>query len=246
MTGWFHRVAAAVAVAAALAAAGCLGSGGASAPGPLSEPFRPDERRGGAWYESLHGAAEPAAEPASALPSDPAVTPGKEDGPTEFPTRQALRRFERGDRVVYALLGIPDEVKNEDKVDERGMVTLPHIGEVRFEGKTTSEVERDIERIYVERKIFTYVNATVVAPDDEFFVRGEVRREGGFPLMGAMTLQKAVAVAGGYTEFADRKRANIRRGEQILQFNMREIETGRQEDPLLMRGDIIYVPRRGY
>ena len=214
-------------------------------PAAPSKPAPAEKPRTSWWHRAPR---EPAPEAAAAA-TTPAPAPPKTEAPVVGAPSPAAgaamqRRFERGDRVLIALLGIPDEVKIEDVVDDKGMVTLPLIGDVHFEGRTTSEVESEIERIYVERLIYTSVNATVVAPDDEFFVRGEVRKEGRYALTGAMTLSKAIAVAGGYTEFANRRIVVVRRGEQTLEFNVPRIDDGLDPDPLLTRGDVVTVRRR--
>ena len=129
-------------------------------------------------------------------------------------------------------------------IDGMGMVTLPHIGAIRLAGRTTSEVERAIEKAYIDGKIFKYINVTVVSLDDEFFVKGEVKKEGRFQLTGNMTLAKALVVAGGFTEFAKPSRIEIKRGNEILRFDMKKIDRGEEQDPLIRRGDVIKVFRR--
>lgn len=195
--------------------------------------------------------AAPAAPAAPATPRASGAQPPAAQPPAmtaaQTAADNALRTFVRGDRVLIALLGVPvtDKDKIEDIVDDRGCVSLPHIGAVRFEGRSPADIEEEIERLYVvDKQIYKSINVSVISPDDEFFVRGEVRKEGRFPLTGGMTLSKAIAVASGFGEFADRKQVEIRRGEERIRCDMGKIDRGELPDPPVKRGDIIFVDRR--
>ncbi len=243
-------------VGLALVTSGCMFSG---IDALRIDPYRPETRRAGEWYERVHPSlmkAETAMVPREASTvivnrADPiSVTPtaGTMDAPKAENGRtdagdQRLRALERGDRVTIHLNG-PDTSRIEDMIDGLGMVTLPHIGAIRLAGRTTSEVEKAIEKAYIDEKIFKYINVTVVSLDDEFFVKGEVKKEGRFLLTGNMTLAKALVVAGGFTEFAKSSRIEIKRGNEILRFDMKKIDKGEEQDPLIRRGDVIKVFRR--
>ncbi|MBL7114485.1 MAG: polysaccharide export protein [Kiritimatiellae bacterium] len=241
-----------------LLTSGCLTSG---VDALRIDPYRPETRRTGEWYERAHpsrmqaeGISEPREEtstvvadredPVSVMPSEnPVETVKTEEASRSGIDNQRLRALERGDRVTIQVDG-PESSRIEDMIDGLGMVTLPHIGAVRLAGRTTSEVENAIEKAYIDGKIFRYVNVTVVSLDDEFFVKGEVKKEGRFQLTGNMTLAKALVVAGGFTEFAKTSRIEIKRGNEILRFDMKRIDRGEEPDPLIRRGDVIKVFRR--
>jgi len=155
-----------------------------------------------------------------------------------------LRILKRGDRIVISLRGIPSREDIEDVIDDEGNITLPLIGTVTIERRTTSEAERMIEKAYTEGKYYSKINVIVVAPDYEYFVRGEVQRPGRYPLAGDLTLLQIIAAAGGYTDFAKRAKIEIRRGGSVLECNANRIDKGRERDPLIKPGDIIMVPRR--
>ena len=62
-----------------------------------------------------------------------------------------------------------------------------------------------------------------------------------------VTVLKAVTLAGGTTARAARKRVQILRSDAdgnrvTLVVNLREIQRGKAEDPLLQKGDIVLVP----
>lgn len=233
---------------ASLVGAGCLSH---SPVGRRLDRYRPDERRRGAWFASLHrGASEGDEAQTAALPSTGPAAGGLANPPAMPPHASSelppapIRSLVTGDRLTISLLGIPDPQQIEDVIDDAGNISLPHIGDVQVAGITTSEAENLVRRAYIDGLYYRDINVIIVSKDDEFFVRGEVKREGRYPLTGAMTLVKAISVAGGYTEFADKNEAEIMRGEEILEFDMKRIHDGRDHDPPLQRGDVINVRRR--
>ncbi len=157
---------------------------------------------------------------------------------------RAPYRLRYGDPVVVFLRGImPKDDQIEEIVDERGFITLPYIDDVMAAGRTSSELERDIQRIYIERKIFRTVTVNVVMPSQSFFVQGEVRQPQRYPLVTGTTVLQAIAAAGGYSEFADPKRVTVTRGRDVKIINMREVERNPQQDMSIESGDVIRVPR---
>ncbi len=161
-------------------------------------------------------------------------------------SQKGLRRLGRGDRIVIYLRGIPAPEEIKDIVDGFGEVTLPYIGEVKLAGKTTSEAERLIESSYVDGGIYKQINVIVVAEDEEYFVQGEVARQGKFPISGPVTLLQAISEAGGYTPFANRRKIKVIRGSEVLFHDGTDIAAGTDPDPGILANDIIEVLRKRF
>jgi polysaccharide export outer membrane protein len=86
-----------------------------------------------------------------------------------------------------------------------GFITLPMVGEVQAEGRTTVELEQDIAhrlQKYIQSPRVTVMVREVNSA--RVYVTGEVQKPGAFPLRGQVTVLQALAMAGGLTEFADR------------------------------------------
>ena len=81
-----------------------------------------------------------------------------------------------------------------------------------------------------------------------FYVIGEVATSGAFPLTGRITVLQALALAGGFREFAKRERIYvIRRSHGVrtaIPFNFRDLEAGinLEQDIDIEAGDTIIVP----
>jgi polysaccharide biosynthesis/export protein VpsN len=152
--------------------------------------------------------------------------------------------LQMGDPVVIHLRGIyPQDQEVEDIIDDNGNVTLPFLGDITAAGKSTSEIEADIRNRYISGGYYRNITISVVMPQRTYFIRGEVRAPGRFPVVGGLTMLQAIAAAGGYTEFANPRKINLIRGGRTITYNMRDIERSPEQDIRLESGDVIVVER---
>ena len=82
-----------------------------------------------------------------------------------------------------------------------------------------------------------------------FFISGEVKRPGSYPITGGLTVLKAVSVAGGLTKFGAKGKVEIlrksnKRGSERIKVNLGDIENGKKPDVPLESEDIIKVGKR--
>jgi polysaccharide export outer membrane protein len=125
-------------------------------------------------------------------------------------------------------------------VDQIGNIAVPLIGSVRARARTTTELERAI-RARLGRDFVRDPQVTVdVAQNRPFFILGEVRNAGQYPFVSGMTVQAAVAIAGGYADRADERRIQItrRHGGGIIE------KMDVPPDYVVQPGDTIYVYER--
>ncbi|MFH0908933.1 MAG: polysaccharide biosynthesis/export family protein [bacterium] len=149
-----------------------------------------------------------------------------------------------GDPVIIFLRGIlPKDDELQDIIDEAGYLNLPYIGAILAAGKTTSQLESEIHNTYLEKLIYKSVTVNVVLPSQSFFVRGEARIPGRFPLITGMTVLQAISAAGGYTDYANPKDVNIIRGGKGFRVNARDFERHPEKDVAIEPGDVIVIPR---
>lgn len=167
--------------------------------------------------------------------------------PTVFPAQDSdltvAYRLRVGDPLTVQLRGIPREQSFEFNVDEDGRISLPFIGAIEAAGKTASQLQRDIERAYLDQQIYRQITAVVLIPAQSYFMRGEVRQPGRYPKTAGLTILQAIASAGGYTEYANPRRVNLIRDGRTTRHNARQIERNPDVDIELEAGDIIIVPR---
>lgn len=147
-------------------------------------------------------------------------------------------RVDSGDRLRVTVFDQRD-LTNTYSVDQAGYLAFPLIGAVAARGRTIQELEGQIATQL--RKGYLR-NPDVSIEVDRYrsiFVMGEVGQPGQYSYVPGMTIQNAIALAGGYSPRALQANADVTR-----KING-EILTGRVliSDPVLA-GDTIYVRER--
>ena len=119
-----------------------------------------------------------------------------------------------GDVIRISVHGEPDLSFEEVRLTDAGTFTFPFIGEVDANGKTPGEVRNVlVEKLRDGYLIDPRVSVSVVNYR-EFYISGEVKLPGGYPYQPGLTLDRAIALAGGLTERASTKRMTIVRGSE--------------------------------
>jgi polysaccharide export outer membrane protein len=211
---------------------------------------------------SLAGAAAQAeaaqARPAAA-PARPANSPA---GPPTFASpydRDALAeeyRIAPGDVLQVFVWREPD-LSREVRVRTDGLVTVPLLGDISAVNKTPRALAAELAQLLA--KFITSPNVTVTVSYSStlrFFVVGQVTKPGEFPLLGRTSLLQALALAGGFQEYAKTEEVKVirqdvtiadgraRTREIVLPANYKAIAQGQNlhQNFLLKPGDVIVVP----
>ncbi len=165
---------------------------------------------------------------------------GGSDRPWENP--DALRF---GELLVIEFSGVSDPPpRHEERIKTDGHVTLPSIGQVKAAGLTRGELEKAIHDQYVPNY---YRQLTVIVRNEGrfFYVKGQVNNPGQFPYLKEMTVLKAVAVAGDFTDFAKKTQVLVTRADgQKLKVNCVKAVGDSRLDLPIFPDDTIEVPRR--
>ncbi|WP_424631104.1 polysaccharide biosynthesis/export family protein [Bradyrhizobium sp. SYSU BS000235] len=119
-------------------------------------------------------------------------------------------RLDAGDRLRIVVYG-QEGLTNTYTVGASGSITMPLIGAVRARGLTPAElaaaVTAQLKKGYLREP---YVAAEVESYRP-FFILGEVTAPGQYPYVPNMTVESAVAIAGGYTPRAHRNDVQLTR-----------------------------------
>lgn len=124
-----------------------------------------------------------------------------------------------------------------------GKIALPLVGEMDAEGKTPKALEQEITKALAP--LVRDPRVSVIVRDvngRRVFVTGMVTRPGAFPLRSDMTVLQALALAGGFQEFADRGEIRILRADgksHIVSYD--DLVEGKRRFPLAA-GDTVVVP----
>lgn len=147
-------------------------------------------------------------------------------------------RVDSGDRLRITVFDQRD-LTNTYSVDQAGYLAFPLIGSVPARGRTIQELEGQIAAQLQKGYLRNPDVSIEVDRYRSIFVMGEVGQPGQYSYVPGMTVQNAIALAGGYTPRALQANADVTR-----KING-EILTGRVliSDPVLA-GDTIYVRER--
>lgn len=126
------------------------------------------------------------------------------------PAFEAPYTLDAGDKLRVVVFG-QDGLSNTYAVDGAGRITMPLIGPVGARGRTTSELSQAI----VTKLKGGYIREPHVAVEVEsfrpFFILGEVTTAGQYAYVNGLTVQSAVAIAGGFSPRALKTSAHVSR-----------------------------------
>lgn len=154
-----------------------------------------------------------------------------------------------GDVLAISVWKEPD-VSRSIPVRSDGKISLPLVGEVQAAGRTPLKLEQDIAA-----KLKNYISdpeVTVIVQQinsQKFNILGQVSRPGSYPLTNSMTVLDAIALAGGFRDFAKRKsiyvlRQNADGTQTRIPFNYKEVIKGQNpaQNVRLQPRDTIVIP----
>ena len=118
------------------------------------------------------------------------------------------------------------------------------LGEIKAAGKTPSQLARDIESRYKLAGIYTNptVNVSYTPGEIQDTKTFTFRSQGGsrvVPLQSDMTLQVAIAAAGGAGTFDSKKFAILERNQKEYKYDMRDIQ---HRNVRIYQNDVIKLP----
>jgi polysaccharide export outer membrane protein len=120
----------------------------------------------------------------------------------------AAYRLDAGDRLRVVVYG-QEGLTNTYAIDAGGSITMPLIGAVRARGLTpaglAAEVTGKLRNGYI-REPSVAVEIEAYRP---FFILGEVAAPGQYPYVPNMSVESAVAIAGGFSPRAKRDRVTL-------------------------------------
>ncbi|MGB6184557.1 polysaccharide biosynthesis/export family protein [Sphingopyxis granuli] len=150
------------------------------------------------------------------------------------------------------VFGVPD-MQRDIMTDGKGGFTFPLVGELDAGGKTTDVIAEEIRSKLAGRYVRDpQVTVNFKSPTTPFslqsmsvIVDGQVEKSGAYPVVGRVTLMRAVALAGGTTEYAKMDDVVIFRTvegkEYAGLYNLGAIQRGNYADPEVFPNDVIIV-----
>ena len=114
-----------------------------------------------------------------------------------------------GDSIRIYVYGEPDLTFESLLVGQNGRISYPFLGELKVAGRSSAQVQQTlIEGLRPDYLIDPRISVSIVKYRP-FFVNGEVKSPGGVAFQPGLTLRKAISLAGGFTERANKKQVLV-------------------------------------
>lgn len=196
----------------------------------------------GVWAQTGAGSAVSAS-------SNPAQSAQNADAPTA--PRPHDDSFVIGNDDVLAInVWKEPDISRSIPVRSDGKISLPLVGEVQAAGRTPLKLEQDIAvrlKSYIAEPEVTVIVQQINS--QKFNILGFVNRPGSYVINNSATVLDAIAIAGGFRDFAKQKsiyvlRQNADGSQTRLPFNYKEVVKGQNpaQNIKLQPRDTIIVP----
>jgi polysaccharide export outer membrane protein len=169
--------------------------------------------------------------------------------PESIDTTAALRPFVIGpqDVLIVDVFGVEELTAREIVVDAAGRIAIPMAGSVEAAGNSPEQLASLIEdRLRANYMRDPQVSVNVKEAVSQLFtIDGQVGQPGLYPVLGDMTLMRAVASAKGLAEFAQQDDVVVLRtvnGQRYAGiYNIAAIRRGNYPDPTIFANDVVIV-----
>ncbi len=139
------------------------------------------------------------------------------------------------------------ELNRTLQVSSAGLINMPLIGNVKAQGKTQGQLEKEIAR-KLEAGYLQSPQVSVFIKEynsQRITVDGAVKKPGIYPIQGQVSLLQAISLAEGINELADPSGILLFRVVEnkrlAARFDLKQIRAGKIDDPALKAGDIVMV-----
>lgn len=120
-------------------------------------------------------------------------------------------RVGSGDLLSIIVFGEEDMSLKEIRVGTNDMISFPLLGELSVKNLTAKQLEEDLTHRLKDGYLKKPRVTVSVLEYRLFYINGEVKKPGGYNFLDGLTIQKAVALAGGFTERASKDKISLER-----------------------------------
>lgn len=141
-----------------------------------------------------------------------------------------------GDVISIQVFGEEDLSREKIRLSDAGTISYPVLGEIRVLGLTAGELEQLVTNGLRGKYLVNPKVSVSIQEYRQFFVNGQVEKPGGYSYLPGLTVRKAVSLAGGFKERADKDKI----------FIIHDTDSGQKpqradQNAIVLPGDIITV-----
>ena len=147
--------------------------------------------------------------------------------------------LDTGDQLKISVFGV-EELSGEFKIDGKGHITMPLIGEIAAKGIDKQSLENQIAATLIKGGYYNNPKVTIeIISMKPFYILGEVKNPGSYDYEDGLDVFKAIAIAGGYTPRAKTEYVVI-----IRKIDGKNTKIKATESTEILPGDSIKVKQR--
>ena len=184
------------------------------------------------WLAGCSSTFGPAAQgPSGGAQQAPVPAASNDSGSTDDPVLVSVStdnyELGEGDQIAIQVFDEPD-LTMDARVGASGAINYSYLGDVKVAGKTAVQLEQHITGLLRNGYLVNPSVNVTVSQYRPFFIGGEVRSPGSYPYQPGLTLNKAIALAGGLTDRASSRRMFIAKptGEEFRASPSQDVAPG--------------------
>jgi len=120
----------------------------------------------------------------------------------------SVYRLGPGDRIIIKVFD-EEDLSMDFRLNDTGRLNYPFLGELAVGGLTVAELEQLITHGLKDSYLHDPAVTVSIAEYRPFFLYGEVQKPGGIPYQPKLTVERAIALGGGFTERASRSKIEV-------------------------------------
>lgn len=113
------------------------------------------------------------------------------------------------DTLQITVFNEPDLSLPEVRIGTNGTVSMPLLGQVEVSGLTVQEIESKLTLLLLDGYLKKPKVSVSILEYRPFYINGEVENPGSYAFRRGLTVEKAITLAGGFTNRADRKQIEL-------------------------------------
>ena len=113
------------------------------------------------------------------------------------------------DEISITVFNEADLNVNKTKVGTNGSVSMPLIGQINVKGLSVTEIENKITTLLLNGYLKKPNVSVTITDYRPFYINGEVKKPGSYAYRKGLTIEKAITLAGGFTERASKSNISL-------------------------------------
>lgn len=151
-------------------------------------------------------------------------------------------RLAPGDKIRVNVFG-EDTLSGDFSITSAGNLTFPLVGNVSATGQTVEQLQEALRIRLADGYVRDPKVSIQVVSFRPYYILGEVNRPGEYPASTGLTLEQAVAAAGGYTYRANTRSAMMKHATETVE---RPVELRGKVSIVIKAGDTIRIRERHF